>query len=66
MKKITKDMLSRHPIVTRLLNNSSWAGAAKAAMAYFIDGKDCPVKSWKKSSTWQQVQMAYEELKEEV
>ena len=62
MKKVTKEMLSKHPIVKRLLNNANWAPAAKAAINYYIDGTECPVASWKKSATWAQVKMAYDEL----
>jgi hypothetical protein len=58
----TKQRLLNHPIVTRLLNNPNWAPAARAAVAELVEGKKCPVTSWRKSSTWQQVQMAFDEI----
>jgi len=51
-----------HPIVQRLLNNPNWKPAAEAAVNHFVDNKKCIVPSWVKSSTWKQVQMAYEEI----
>ncbi len=60
---VLKQQLLAHPIVTRLLNNPNWAPAARAAVAELLDGKRCPVTSWRKSSTWQQVQMALDELR---
>jgi hypothetical protein len=57
-----KQRLLTHPIVTRLLTNPNWEPAARAAVAELTEGKMCPVKSWRKSSTWQQVQMAFDEI----
>jgi hypothetical protein len=66
---MTKDkqrqQLLEHPIVIRLLNNPNWAPAARAAIGELVDGKKCPVTSWRKSSTWQQVQMALDEISTE-
>jgi hypothetical protein len=62
-KDAMKQKLLEHPIVTRLLNNPNWAPAAQAAIAELVEGKRCPVNSWRKSSTWQQVQMALDEIK---
>jgi hypothetical protein len=62
-ENIRQELLA-HPIVTRLLNNPNWEPAARAAMAFLIDGKTCPVVSWRKSSTWQQVQLALDEVKD--
>jgi hypothetical protein len=62
-KDAIKQKLLEHPIVTRLLNNPNWAPAAHAAIAELVDGKRCPVNSWRKSSTWQQVQMVLDEIK---
>jgi hypothetical protein len=61
-KEALRENLEKHRIVRRLLENPNWEPAARAAVAYFIDGKNCPVKSWVKSSTWQQVKMAFEEV----
>jgi hypothetical protein len=58
-----KQQLLGHSIVVRLLNNPNWAPAARAAIDELVDGKKCPVTSWRKSSTWQQVQMALDEIK---
>ncbi len=60
--KKLKQQLLEHPIVTRLLNNPNWAPAARAAVAELVEGKKCPVTSWRKSSTWQQVKMAFDEI----
>lgn len=65
MVKVTREMLENHPIVARLLNNSSWRGAAEAAINFYLEGKKCPVTSWTKSSSWQQVKYAYDDLKEQ-
>jgi hypothetical protein len=61
--EVLKDQLLDHPLVQRLRNNPNWKPAAEAAVDYFIDKKKCIVPSWIKSSTWKQVEMAYEELK---
>jgi hypothetical protein len=57
-----RHQLLDHPLVQRLLNNPNWKPAALAAVDHFVDHKKCTVPSWVKSSTWAQVQMAYEEL----
>jgi hypothetical protein len=62
-KDVLKQKLLEHPIVTRLLNNPNWAPAAHAAIAELVEGKRCPVNSWRRSSTWQQVQMVLDEIK---
>lgn len=56
--------LRRDPNVQRLLKNSNWKGAADAAIAYLIHGKECSVPSWRTSNTWKQVEAAYEQLQE--
>ena len=53
-----------HSLVERLRNNPNWKPAADAAVDFFVDDKKCTVPSWIKSSTWKQVEMAYEEIKE--
>ena len=60
--KITREALTGHPIVQRLLANPNWKPAAEAAMDFFLDGTECPIASWKKSSTWSQVKFAWEKL----
>jgi len=57
-----KNQLLDHHLVQRLLNNPNWKPAAVAAVDYYVDHKKCIVPSWVKSSTWRQVQMAYDEL----
>jgi hypothetical protein len=59
---VLRQKLFEHPILKRLLNNPNWEPAARAAVAELVDGKRCPVTSWRKSSTWQQVQMALDEI----
>jgi hypothetical protein len=54
--------LRQHPTVARLLRSSSWRGAANAAIAFFVYGKECGIDSWRRSSTWKQVESAYREL----
>jgi hypothetical protein len=61
-KESTKQLLLAHPIVTRLLNNPNWEPAARAAVSELVEGKKCPVTSWRKSSTWQQVKMVFQEI----
>ncbi len=63
-KDKTRQELLGHSIVIRLLNNPNWAPAARAAIDELVDGKKCPVTSWRKSSTWQQVKMAFDEITE--
>ena len=48
--------------VERLLNNQKWRDAAEAAIACLFRGVSCPIASWRKSSTWAQVKMVYDEL----
>jgi hypothetical protein len=57
-----RNKLLSHPIVERLRNNSNWKLAAEAAIDHFVDHKKCTVPSWIKSSTWKQVEMAYDEI----
>jgi hypothetical protein len=54
------------PIVERLRNNPNWKPAAEAALDHFVDETPCIVPSWRKSSTWKQVEMVYEKLKDKV
>ena len=60
--KITRNLIVSDPRIQRLLRNSIWEPVADAAMDYLLDGKDCPITSWKKSSTWAQVNMVWQEL----
>ena len=60
--KIKEDDLRADSRVERLLKNPNWRPAAEAAMAYLLRGVACPISSWRKSSTWAQVQMVYDEL----
>ena len=59
----TEQLIRKDPRVKRLLNNKSWRGAAEAAIAFFIRGKECSVVGWKDTSTWKQVKTVYEELR---
>lgn len=59
---IKEDDLRADSRVERLLKNPNWRPAAEAAMAYLLRGVACPISSWRKSSTWAQVQMVYDEL----
>ena len=61
-RELLRTKLLDHEIVQRLLNNPNWKPAAVAAAAFLIDGKKCPVPSWRRSSTWAQVQMVFDEL----
>ena len=63
MKTDLEGLLQSDPRVERLLKNPNWKPAADAAMKFFLTGEDCPITSWKKSSTWAQVKMVWEELK---
>jgi hypothetical protein len=62
--KIERSTLITDPRIQRLLNNPNWKPAAEAAMKFLLDGKNCPITSWRKSSSWAQVEMVWEELKE--
>ena len=44
-----KSDLYEHPLVVRLCKNRNWKPAADAAVDYFIEGKECPIASFKKS-----------------
>jgi hypothetical protein len=57
-----RESLTGHPMVQRLLANPNWKPAAEAAMDFLLDGTECPIASWKKSSTWSQVKFAWEKL----
>ena len=46
--------------IQRLLNNANWRGAAEAAIAFFLRGEGCKVDSFRTSSTWKQVEAAFE------
>jgi hypothetical protein len=60
--KITEETLKSDPRIERLLKNPNWKGAADAAVAYMVKGTECPIASWRKSSTWAQVEMVAKEL----
>src|SRR6185503_6760559 len=60
--KVSEEVLRSDPRVERLLKNPNWKVAADAAIAYLVRGTDCPINSWKKSSTWAQVDMVAKEL----
>jgi len=57
-----EQLIRQHPTVKRLLKNKNWKDAAEAAIAYFSHGQPCQVEGWKKSSTWAQVKMVFDEL----
>jgi hypothetical protein len=61
---IDEEKLTADSRIQRLLNNPNWKPAAEAAMKFFLEGKHCPISSWRKSSTWAQVEMVWNELKE--
>jgi hypothetical protein len=63
--KITQELLEADPIIERLLKNPNWRPAAEAAMAFFLRGVQCPIPSWRKSSTWLQVKMVFDKLSED-
>ncbi len=49
--------------IERLMKNPNWSVAAEAAIQFLVHGTECPIASWRKSSTWAQVEMVYKELK---
>ena len=55
--------LRADPRVERLMKNPNWSVAADAAIKFLIHGTECPIASWKKSSTWAQVEMVFKEVK---
>jgi hypothetical protein len=63
--KITQGILEADPIIERLLKNPNWRPAAESAMAFFLHGVQCPIPSWRKSSTWLQVKMVFDKLSED-
>lgn len=63
--KITQELLEADPIIERLLKNPNWRPAAESAMAFFLRGVQCPIPSWRKSSTWLQVKMVFDKLSED-
>lgn len=62
MSNPDKLSLANDSRIQRLLNNPNWKPAAEAAIRFFVDGESCPIASWRKSSTWAQVKMVYDEL----
>jgi len=58
----TEQLIRQHPTVKRLLHNKNWKDAAEAAIAYYSHGQPCQVEGWKKTSTWAQVKMVFDEL----
>lgn len=60
---IDREQLAADFRIQRLLNNPNWKPAADAAIKFFLEGKHCPISSWRKSSTWAQVEMVWNELK---
>lgn len=48
--------------LAHLFNDRRLRGAAEAALAYRLHGKQCRIKSWRTSSTWQQVSIVADEL----
>jgi hypothetical protein len=60
--KIDRATLAADPRVQRLLNNPNWKPAAEAAMKFLLEGVTCPIASWRKSSSWAQVEMVWQEL----
>ena len=62
--KVDRAQLTADPRIQRLLNNPNWKPAAEAAMKFLLEGKHCPITSWRKSSSWAQVEMVWEELNE--
>jgi hypothetical protein len=60
--KVSENVMRGDERIERLLKNPNWKPAAEAAIAWFLHDKDCPISSWKKSSTWAQVKMVWEEF----
>ena len=60
--KVTEEALKSDSRVDRLLKNPNWRPAAEAAIAHLLKGVECPIASWRKSSTWAQVEMVAKEL----
>lgn len=61
LMKVTEQVLRSDSRIERLLKNPIWRPAAEAAMAFYLQGTDCPIASWQRSSTWAQVKMVWEE-----
>ena len=59
--KVTEQVLRSDSRIERLLKNPIWRPAAEAAMAFYLQGTDCPIASWQRSSTWAQVKMVWED-----
>jgi hypothetical protein len=57
-----EEALRRDRRVQRLLRNDAWRDTAEAAIAHLCRGANCPVDSWRQSSTWQQVATVHAEL----
>lgn len=61
LMKVTEQVLRSDSRIERLLKNPIWRPTAEAAMAFYLQGKDCPIASWQRSSTWAQVKMVWED-----
>jgi hypothetical protein len=54
--------LREDPIIRWILDDKNRSGPAEAAIAFFLRGEACPDPSWRRSSTWKQVQAVYQRL----
>lgn len=52
--------------IQRLLGNHKSQAAAEAAIVCLVYERECPVESWRDSSTWSQVQRVLDELKRDM
>lgn len=57
-----EQQLRAHPMVAARLSHGRDTFAAEAAVKHFVYGERFPVTSWARTSTAQQVKIAYEQL----
>ena len=48
--------------IRKLLGNQKRQAAVEAAIASLVYERECPVESWRETSTWTQVQTVLDEL----
>jgi hypothetical protein len=49
--------------IQKMLGDQRRQAATEAAIAYLVHERECPVESWRDTSTWEQVETVLNELK---
>jgi hypothetical protein len=65
-KKLAREALIKHPNMQRLRRNANWQMAADAAVAFLLDGDASGAGIWSRTSTWRQVELAFQQVKSQL